>query len=122
MKALYAKKAINKETYVWNEDMDAWTEVMNVPGLEAKLKPATAGPPPALKGGPPPKGGAPPRAVVESVGRAAVALPSASTGSTKKAAPVGKWVEKRTADGVPYYFNEGSEAVTWDIPDELRGG
>ncbi len=33
----------------------------------------------------------------------------------------GKWVEKRTADGVPYYFNEGNEAVTWDMPDELRG-
>ena len=31
------------------------------------------------------------------------------------------WYEKRTADGVPYYHNETSGALTWDKPEEIMG-
>lgn len=31
-----------------------------------------------------------------------------------------KWVEKRTADDVPYYFEPSSETVTWEKPDCLK--
>lgn len=30
------------------------------------------------------------------------------------------WVEKRTADDVPYYFEPSSETVTWEKPDCLK--
>lgn len=31
-----------------------------------------------------------------------------------------KWVEKHTADNVPYYFEPSSETVTWEKPDCLK--
>lgn len=31
-----------------------------------------------------------------------------------------KWVEKRTADDVPYFFEPSSETVTWEKPDCLK--
>lgn len=31
-----------------------------------------------------------------------------------------RWVEKHTADGVPYYFEPSSETVTWEKPDCLK--
>lgn len=31
-----------------------------------------------------------------------------------------KWIEKRTADDVPYYFEPSSETVTWEKPDCLK--
>ena len=27
-----------------------------------------------------------------------------------------RWCEKRTADGVPYYFNTATESISWDKP------
>jgi hypothetical protein len=33
---------------------------------------------------------------------------------------VSGWTERYTMDGVPYYHNTISEAVTWDKPDELK--
>ena len=89
--------------------MDGWQEISAVAGLEAKLKP-TAGK------GPPAKGGGPPVPAVKETS------PTKMASASKTTAKAGKWITKKTADGVPYYFNDGSEAVTWDMPDELRGG
>ena len=30
------------------------------------------------------------------------------------------WLEKSTIDGLPYYYNENTEEITWDKPDALR--
>ena len=37
-----------------------------------------------------------------------------------KDAGVGGWAPKMTLDGVPYYYNDMTEAVSWDKPDELK--
>ena len=31
-----------------------------------------------------------------------------------------QWEERRTLDGVAYYYNKGTDALTWVKPDELK--
>ena len=32
----------------------------------------------------------------------------------------GKWIERKTIEGMPYYYNEKTEELTWDKPDALK--
>ena len=32
----------------------------------------------------------------------------------------GKWLAKKTIDGMDYYYNTSSKALTWDKPDALK--
>lgn len=65
-----------------------------------------------------------------SVGREAVASPRADKSLGRKGKSMlasaglvthgSGWMERKTADGVPYYHNVTSGELTWDKPDEMK--
>lgn len=106
--------------------MPDWRSINEIPELKDLLH---APPPPPMRAGPPPvplPPKIPPRTTTTTT-------PSASSTNTPTAnTPVEKaknflpsdddrsWIEKLTADKVPYYYNTTSESVSWDKPNCLK--
>lgn len=97
LKELFMKGYITEESYVWEESMENWIEIGQVPGLISRLTVTVAPPPPV------PTRNAPVR-----------------TSRHVNLKTNGTWIKMITADGVPYFYNDGTEAVSWDLPDELK--
>ncbi len=72
LKAAFIAKQLVPASVVWNENMDEWTPLSKVPGLQARLTPAPVAParPPTAAGPPvgPPVGVGPPLAAGPPVG------------------------------------------------------
>lgn len=89
---------------MWADGMANWAAIKDIPSLQSS--PPTPPPPPK----PLPPSFSQAESKVTQHARAAQA-PDASDRS---------WVEKFTADGVAYYYNNSSESVSWDKPDCLK--
>jgi hypothetical protein len=103
--------------------MADWCSINEIPELKALLAPPM---PPPMKAGPPPVPLPPkmPRASVTAAAPSAVS--SMNPNESQKPSSLiptnadSRWVEKLTADKVPYYYNTGSESVSWDKPNCLK--
>ncbi len=136
LKAKWKAKAVHAHTYVWNEDLPAWEEICNLPELKAQLD-ARAAPPVPNRKKPAPAPVRKPRAAAssgESKTAAKKAKPKpavhrrvASNGrraparvKASKTAFAEGWNERRTVDGMPYYYNTVNDNVSWEKPDALK--
>eukprot|EP00752_Nemacystus_decipiens_P006696 g6019.t1 len=127
---LFAASSVTDSTLFWKDGQADWSALSSLSSLRAQVMASRGGPPalpaktlppvpakPSAYGGGGGGGGGgafaqaqASGAVVQSMSDAALAALSQST----------KWVEKRTADDVPYYFEPSSETVTWEKPDCLK--
>lgn len=105
--------------------MPEWLPLTSEPELMALLKPQDDAPPPvpaaaAKASAPPPLPG---QAPGRSAAGSAATRPTAFSGQTllKRAGAQDRWLEKRTLDGAPWYHNEGTGEVSWDMPPALAG-
>jgi len=115
LEQMFETGAITLETWVWQELLPDWSQISNLPELKAKmnvqLHRASARKPdlpskPAARA---------PRATTETVtGAGRLGGAAARRNSINQ-----HWVEKRTADGMPFYYNVSTEAVSWDKPEAL---
>ncbi|CAM9483599.1 unnamed protein product, partial [Ectocarpus sp. 8 AP-2014] len=126
LERLYASSSVTDSTLFWKDGQAGWSALSALPSLHAQVTAPPQRGPPALPAKTLPPVPAKPRAggggggayaaaqasgaVVQSMSDAAVAALSQST----------NWIEKRTADDVPYYFEPSSETVTWEKPDCLK--
>jgi Myosin N-terminal SH3-like domain len=113
----------------------------SIPALYAQVKPPKGPPPLPAKGKAlppvPPAAAARPAAAAASTysngsynnnntnsysngATTAEAVPGMSSAATAALTSAANWLEKRTADGVPYYFNTATETCDWDKPDCLK--
>ena len=114
LKRLWGKD-VTASTMVWGDGREDWAAISDIPSLLSKLQPPAA---PSRKAAPAP----PPPGARKAAGGGGGGGGGAAGGLAKavKAMTVGGWMPKMTLDGVPYYYNEGTEAVSWDKPDELK--
>lgn len=102
--------------------MADWCSINEIPELKELL---SAPPPPPMRAAGPPPVPLPPK-----IPRAPTTASSASATPTheqeKKTSNLmpgnddKSWIEKMTADKVPYYYNTASESVSWDKPNCLK--
>jgi Myosin N-terminal SH3-like domain len=110
----------------------------SIPALYAQVKPPKGPPPLPAKGKalpPVPPAAARPAATPASTfsnssysngasssssSGTAEAVPGMSSAASAALTSAANWLEKRTADGVPYYFNTATETCDWDKPDCLK--
>jgi myosin heavy subunit len=105
--------------------MPDWRSINEIPELKALL--STPPPPPAMKAGPPPMPKVPTRPSQPAAPAAPVSpakkVPQEANLKPRAQLPADddrSWVEKFTADKVPYYYNTVSESVSWDKPNCLK--
>jgi len=144
LKSKWKEKKVNGECFYWYEGMSGWEALSTNPSLLKQINPPpppkkrvslTADqipPPPPRAQPPPPKSQPPPpdrlSTTRESLGNFAPPgqreKPQQQQQQAKR--PVKKiqkgWIEKVTADLVPYYFNTATGALQWEKPEELSGG
>ena len=101
--------------------MPEWLPLTAEPELMALLKAAAAGgssPPPPPRPGQ--KSSAPaPSKPAEAPTKPAV--PFSGQSLLRRAGAPDKWLQKKTLDGAPWYHNEGTGEVSWDLPPALWG-
>ena len=126
----YRTEEIHDGTYVWNKTMPEWLPLTAEPELMALLKAAAAGgssPPPPPRPGQKSSAPAPTRPAARSADPAGSAAdgkrPTAFSGQSllRRAGAADKWLQKKTLDGAPWYHNEGTGEVSWDMPPALWG-
>ena len=100
---LFRNLEITKDTLVWNDSMESWEEVGEIPSLLKDLEK------PVKK---------------KKKKKVAPKIKKTTTKTKKKkfqSSSEGTWIERKTIDGMPYYFNEKTEELTWDNPDGPAG-
>eukprot|EP00808_Paulinella_micropora_P005871 g56997.t1 len=131
IKAAWDAKQVDAECICWNESMEDWIPINQVPDLMKALNPPAKparGPPPGKKGPPTgkaasdePAGGqaaAPKKSALQE--RINAAVPAPQDGPARKVvSPVGGWKALKTPDGLEYYFNQDTGQTTWEKPEEL---
>ena len=119
LEELFKTRTISEETWVWKEGLPDWTQISNLPQLKALIRTklyrrASQTPAPA-QSRPAPSSRAPSAPAAPSTTSSALGGRGAARQSSNA-----NWTEKRTADGMAYYYNASTEEVTWDKPNALK--
>jgi len=116
----------SQDCFYWYEGMGGWEALESNQALLKKVNPP---PPPPKKGAAPAEPAAahppaPPRptAPARAKGSTMSAPEGASTHAPRKKVLEKGWMEKLTADLVPYYYNTATGVLQWEKPSELLGG
>jgi myosin heavy subunit len=126
LKSKFQSGEFAADCFYWYEGMGGWEALESNPSLLQEVCP----PAPPTGGGGGGGGGAPPPPPARSQ-PAPPSRPKSSTFSAPKEqqahAPRRKvlekgWIEKLTADLVPYYYNSATGVLQWEKPEELLGG
>ncbi|CAM9943985.1 unnamed protein product [Scytosiphon promiscuus] len=134
---LLAASSVTDSTLFWTDGQPDWSALSALSSLHAQVTAAARGGPPA----PPAKtlpplpakprtsagwggngggGGGGGGAYAAAQAGGAGVVQSMSDTALAALSQSNLWVEKRTADDVPYYFEPSSETVTWEKPDCLK--
>ena len=107
--------------------MPEWLPLSAEAELIALIKAGGSSPPPPPRPGQKASAPAATRPAAKSTDPAGSAAdgkrPAAFSGQSllKRGGAADKWLQKRTLDGAPWYHNEGTGEVSWDMPPALWG-